>query len=67
MNQIFPGVIVCLTGGVMILGAILNWGIVMSSGKLIPRLLGPAVSRVVFVIIGLGLIGLGTGIILGWV
>jgi len=67
MNQILPGVIVCLTGGVMILGAVLNWGIIMSPGKLIPRLLGPAVSRIVFVIAGIALIGLGAGIMLGLV
>ena len=67
MNQIIPGVVVVLAGIITILGALLNWRIVMNPGKLIPRLLGPKISQVVFVIVGIVLIGLGIGLILGWV
>ncbi len=67
MNQIIPGSIVILAGVITILGALMNWRIVMNPGKLIPRLLGPALSRIVFVVLGFALIGLGFGILLGWV
>jgi uncharacterized membrane protein YuzA (DUF378 family) len=66
MSQIIPGSIVFLAGVVTILGALFNWGIVMSPVKLIPRLLGPTISRIVFVVLGIALIGLGLGLTLGW-
>lgn len=67
MDQFVPALVVILIGIVTILGALLNWRIIMNPGKLIPRLLGPAVSRIVFVVAGVALIGLGVGLLLGWV
>ena len=67
MQQNTAGLIVILAGVITFLGAILNWGIVTSQNKLLPRLLGPSLTRPVMGAVGLGLIGLGLAVVFGWV
>jgi small neutral amino acid transporter SnatA (MarC family) len=52
-------------GILIIVGVILNWRIIMSPGKLIPRLLGPTGAKNFLLIIGLPLIGFGVSLMLG--
>jgi hypothetical protein len=61
------GMLVIVIGVLSILGALLNWRIVVGSGKLIPRLLGPAGAKVFMVVVGLACIVLGTSLMLGLV
>ena len=67
MEQTTTGMVVIGIGLLSILGALLNWRIVVGSGKLIPRLLGPAGAKIFMIILGLALIGLGACIFLGLV
>lgn len=67
MQQNAAGWIVILAGGITLLGAILDWGIVTSRNKLLPRLLGPSLTRPVMGAVGLGLVGLGLAVLFGWV
>jgi hypothetical protein len=67
MQQNTAGWVVSLAGMITFLGAILDWGIVTSRNKLLPRLLGPALTRPVMGAVGLGLVGLGLAIVFGWV
>lgn len=67
MDQTSSGIIVIFVGLLSILGALLNWRIIVGSGKLIPRLLGPAGAKIFMILLGLALIGLGICIWLGLV
>lgn len=65
MDQTTSGMLVIGVGVLSILGALLNWRIVVGSGKLIPRLLGPTGAKIFMVLVGLGFIGCGIALILG--
>jgi hypothetical protein len=65
MNQTTGGMMVIGVGVLLMIGALLNWPIVVGSGKLLPRLLGPIGAKIFMVIVGLGLIGYGIALILG--
>jgi hypothetical protein len=65
MEQMTSGMIVIGIGVLSILGALLNWRIVVGSGKLIPRLLGPAGAKIFMIIVGLACIVLGISLMLG--
>lgn len=67
METTASGMVIIVVGLLSILGALLNWRIVVGSGKLIPRLLGPSGAKIFMILIGLALIGLGTAILLGLV
>ena len=67
MDQTGSALIVMGLGILILVGAILNWRIVMSPGKLIPRLLGPTGARIFLFIIGFALIGFGVSLMLGWI
>ncbi|MBN2386781.1 MAG: hypothetical protein JXB85_07145 [Anaerolineales bacterium] len=67
MNTITTGLLVFVTGGVAVLGAVFNWRLIVGEGKLLTRLLGVTATRVLTAVAGFLLIGLGIGLILGWV
>ncbi len=59
MNNAIVGSALIAAGLLCILGAALNWSIIMRPGKLFNRLAGEAVARVVYIAIGFVLIVLG--------
>jgi hypothetical protein len=63
MDQITGGMLMMGVGALSIIGALLNWRIVVGSGKLIPRLLGPTGAKIFMVILGIGFIGYGIALI----
>lgn len=65
MDQTTGGFVVIGVGVLSIMGALLNWRIVVGSGKLIPRLFGPTGAKIVMVLVGIGLIGYGIALALG--
>ena len=65
MSSSTGGMFIILIGLISILGAFLNWNIVVGAGKLIPRLLGPTGAKIFMIILGIVLIGVGMGIVLG--
>jgi small neutral amino acid transporter SnatA (MarC family) len=67
MNENIPaGVFAIIIGLLCIAGAWLRWAIVMNPAKLLPRILGEKTARIVYIVIGLVLIGIGIGLITGW-
>lgn len=67
MDQITGGMVVIGVGLLCIVGALLNWRIVVGSGKLIPRLLGPTGAKIFMVLVGVGFIVYGIVLIMGLV
>ena len=67
MEEILPGMFVVASGVITVLGALMNWPIVTGSNKLLPRLLGPSLTRPVMAVFGLLLIGFGLALLVGWV
>jgi hypothetical protein len=65
MDQMTGGLVMIAVGLLCVVGALLNWGVVVGPGKLIPRLLGPAGARIFMIVIGLVLVGLGLALSLG--
>ena len=59
MNNTVTGIILVLAGLVTMIGAALNWGIVMRPNKLFNRIAGESVARPVYIAIGFVLIVLG--------
>jgi threonine/homoserine/homoserine lactone efflux protein len=67
MNFSIEAILAVVLGLVILLGAILNWQFILRPDRLVNRLMGPVVTRIVVFIIGLILLGLGIGLILGWI
>jgi hypothetical protein len=65
MERSIAGMIMIGIGLLFIVGALSNWRIVVGSGKLIPRLLGPVGAKIFMVTIGLALIVFGICLFLG--
>ncbi len=65
MNNLAAGVLLIFVGLLSILGAALNWGIIMRPGKLFNRLAGEKVARPIYVAIGVVLVILGIGRLIG--
>ncbi len=65
MDQTVSGMLILSIGVLSIVGAVLNWRMVVGPGKLIPRLLGPAGAKIFMILLGLGLIVFGILIFLG--
>ncbi len=59
MNNTIVGSVLVAVGLLCILGAALNWSIIMRPGKLFNRLAGQGIARVVYIAIGFVLIVLG--------
>jgi hypothetical protein len=65
MSEKIAGILVILVGLLAFFGATLNWRIVSHSGKLLNRLFGDTVARVVYGAIGILLIVMGIGLLIG--
>lgn len=65
MSTTVTGLILIFVGTLAMLGAALNWRIVAGSGKLLNRLLGDTVARVIYFLIGLVVFVLGVGQLIG--
>ncbi len=65
MSNTIGGVVLILAGLLSILGAALNWAIIMRPGKLFNRLVGEKAARPLYVVIGFVLIVLGIGRLIG--
>ena len=61
MNSTVSGVVLILLGLLTMLGAALNWWIIMRSSRLFNRLVGEEVARPIYIAIGLVLFVLGIG------
>ncbi len=59
MNNTIAGSVLVAAGLLCIIGAALNWSILMRPGKLFNRLAGESAARVVYIAIGFILIVLG--------
>ncbi len=60
-HEAFVGIVLSLAGLLSILGAALNWGIIMRPGKLFNRLVGEKAARPIHVAVGVALFVLGIG------
>jgi len=67
MNFSIEAILAIVLGLVVLLGAILNWQFILRPDRLLNRLMGPVVTRIVTFIVGLILLGLGIGLMLGWI
>jgi len=61
MSETVYGFVLIAIGIVALVGAALNWRIVSNSGKLLNRLLGDIIARVIYGAVGIVLIALGIG------
>lgn len=59
MNDTVVGFLLIAIGVLAIIGAALDWRIVSHSGKLLNRLLGDTIARVIYAAVGLVLVVLG--------
>jgi small neutral amino acid transporter SnatA (MarC family) len=64
-GNVLTGIFGILIGLLCVAGAWLKWSIIMNPAKLLPRILGEKTARIVYVVIGLVLIGIGIGLIYG--
>jgi uncharacterized membrane protein YuzA (DUF378 family) len=59
------GLLFIAIGVLIMIGAVLNWRIVSHSGKLLNRILGDTVARVVYFVVGIFLLLVGVGRLIG--
>jgi hypothetical protein len=59
MSTTVSGIVLVLAGLLALIGAILNWSIIMRPGKLFNRLVGETVARPIYIAVGFVLIVLG--------
>ncbi len=59
------GLLISLIGVLIMVGTALNWHIVTHSGKILNRIFGDTVARVIYMIVGIALFVLGVGQMLG--
>ena len=67
MNFSLESILVIALGLIILLGAVLNWQFILRPERLVNRLMGPTVTRIVYIILGIVLIGLGVGLLTGWI
>lgn len=65
MSNTASGVVLILLGLLVVLGAALNWWIIMRPGRLFNRLLGEKAIRPIYIAIGIVLLVLGIGRLAG--
>jgi hypothetical protein len=65
MNNPVSGVVIIALGLITVLGAALNWWLIMRPGRLFNRLVGEKVARPIYITVGLLLIVLGIGRLVG--
>ena len=61
----FVGFLFVTIGAVIMLGAALNWGIVSRPGKLVNRIFGDSIARVIYFVAGIFLFVVGVGRLIG--
>ncbi len=68
MSSTVSGILLIFFGALAILGAALNWRIIMGSYKLFNRVVGEKIARPVYIAVGFVLIVLGIGRLagIGW-
>lgn len=59
MNNTIAGILLIAIGLLSMIGAALNWSIIMRPGKLFNRMAGETVARAVYIAVGFALIVLG--------
>ena len=67
MDHLWETFIFILLGLVFVLGSLFNWRILMNPGKLLNRLMGQKVGRLVYLAAGIIFLLVGIGLITGWV
>jgi len=65
MNSTVSGVVLILLGLLTMLGAALNWWIIMRPSRLFNRLIGEKVARPIYIAIGFVLLVIGIGRLVG--
>lgn len=65
MSDTTTGLILILVGLLVVTGASLNWRIVTHPGKLLNRLFGDRIARIIYAAVGLFIFVLGLGQIFG--
>jgi hypothetical protein len=65
MNPMITGLIFVAMGVLIMIGAALNWGIVSRPGKLLNRIFGDMVARVIYFVAGIFLFAVGIGRLIG--
>ncbi len=67
MNFSIESILAVALGLIILLGAILNWQFILRPERLVNRLMGPILTRIIYIIVGIVLMGLGVGLMLGWI
>jgi len=67
MNFSLESILAIVLGLLILLGAILNWQFILRPDRLLNRFMGPTVTRIVYIIVGIVLLGLGIGLLMGWI
>ena len=65
INPTITGLIFLAMGILIMIGAALDWGIVSRPGKLLNRIVGDTVARVIYFVAGIFLFAVGVGRLLG--
>lgn len=65
MNSTGTGLLFVAIGMLIMLGAALNWGVVSRSGKLLNRIVGDTVARIIYFVAGIFLFAVGIGRLIG--
>ena len=65
INPMVTGLIFVAIGVLIMVGAALNWGIVSRPGKLLNRIFGDMVARVIYLVSGIFLFAVGIGRLIG--
>ncbi|GEM_PF-4826590 len=67
MNFSIESILAVALGLIILLGAILNWQFILRPERLVNRLMGAILTRIIYIIVGIVLMGLGVGLMLGWI
>jgi hypothetical protein len=65
VNPGVTGFIFVAMGGLIMIGAALNWGIVSRPGKLLNRIFGDMIARTIYFVAGIFLFAVGLGRLIG--
>jgi hypothetical protein len=65
VNPLVTGLIFVAMGVLIMIGAALNWGIVNRPGKLLNRIFGDTIARVIYFVAGIFLFAVGVGRLIG--
>ena len=65
MDARWTGLVFVAIGGLIMVGAALGWGIVTRPGKLLNRIFGDTVARIIYFVAGIFLFVVGIGRLIG--